>query len=84
MLTAATDPDPWCPLPQTVWRNTDLDPKQFRTREQLCQRTALESKLAEAIYFGRNPGLRLQQVERRAHEKLKASVKGPRITTPHW
>ena len=83
-MQTASDPDPWCRLPQSIHPNIQLDPKRFAAREKLVQETNLEDKLGRAIYFGRLPGLSSQMCDMRLHEKLKLALKTADLTTPHW
>ena len=82
MLTAATDPDPWCGAPDSLWRNNNLDPQRFATRESLCQREAKEQKIAEAIESGRIYGMRTQKIEQLRQHKLEAVLQRVTIVSP--
>ena len=84
MLTAATDVNPWAGAPTSLWRNNDLDPHRFATREKLCQLEAKEDKLALAIQLGRIPGLASQNYTERRRKKLEAVLHRGGITQPHW
>jgi hypothetical protein len=83
-MNSGTDLDPWCPAPQSLWRNNDLDPRKFAAREALVQREAKEQKLHEAIEFGRIYGLGEQMYRERRRQKLERQLVGDRITAPHW
>ena len=83
-MNSGTDLDPWCPAPQSLWRNNDLDPRRFAAREALVQREAKEQRLHEAIEFGRIYGLGEQMYRERRRQKLERQLVGDRITAPHW
>ena len=83
-MNSGTDPDPWCPAPQSLWRNNDLDPRRFAAREALVRREAKEQKLHEAIEFGRLYGLAEFYYRERRRVKLEHQLVRDRITAPHW
>ena len=83
-MNSGTDLDPWCPEPQSLWRNNDLDPRRFAAREALVRREAQEQKLAEAIEFGRLYGLAEFYYRERRRVKLEHQLVRDRITAPHW
>jgi len=83
-MNSGTDLDPWCPAPQSLWRNNDLDPQRFAAREALAQRQAKEQKLHEAIEFGRLYGLAEMYYRERRRVKLEHQLKPAVITAPHW
>ena len=83
-MNSGTDPDPWCPPPQSLWRNNDLDPSRFGAREGLVRREATEQKLHEAIEFGRIYGLAEMYYRERRRTKLEHQLKPAVITAPHW
>ena len=83
-MNSGTDLDPWCPAPQSLWRNNDLDPRKFAAREALVQREAKEQRLHEAIEFGRIYGLGEQMYRERRRQKLERQLVRDRVTAPHW
>ena len=83
-MNSGTDPDPWCRAPQSLWRNSDLDPRRFAQREALSRQEAKQEKLAEAIEFGRIYGLAEMMYRERRRVKLERQLAPERITAPHW
>ena len=81
-LTAATDKDPWCAAPDSLWRNNNLDPHRFGVREALCQREAREQKVAEAIEAGRIYGMRTQKIQQIRQQKLEAVLQRVTLVSP--
>ena len=83
-MNSGTDPDPWCPAPQSLYRNNDLDPQRFAAREALVRREAKEQRLHEAIEFGRIYGLAEFYYRERRRQKLERQLVRDVITAPHW
>ena len=77
------DTGPWTKALDVLWRNADLDERQFAKREAICRTQARRTKLSEAIQFGRVYGLGSKLYESIRQTKLKKQL-GAHLTSEHW
>ena len=79
-----TDPAPWTPAPDSLWRNNDLDPHKFALREALQKEEVKDFKIAQAIEFGRIYGLGSQHYDMIRQKKLEAILHKRPLTSKVW
>ena len=79
-----TDPAPWTPAPDSLWRNNDLDPHKFALREALQKEEVTDFKIAQAIEFGRIYGLGSQHYDMIRQKKLEAILHKRSVTSKVW
>ena len=81
---AYTDPAPWTPAPDSLWRNNDLDPHKFALREAVQKEEVKDFKIAQAIEFGRIYGLGSQHYDMIRQKKLEAILHKRPLTSKVW